>query len=228
MTSSPNNPPPPDAPRDPELIARVILGPTDDPQRADALRNIAADPEARQIAATLADVRDAVRATAAEAADPPPASLFERAFALADRLPQVPSWLDRLRAAVLVPIEDVLASGLAGFAQPALRGARMDVRSFAWNDYRLDVSVEDGGGRGSGGGKGLITLRLQLEAPIAELSGECVALDARSGAVVAQAPIDQDGSATLIIDIRDSDLALVDLALRTADAVHIAEGIVLR
>jgi hypothetical protein len=222
MTSSPNNsPPPPDAPRDPESIARVVLGPTGDTQRADALRKIAADPEARQIAATLADVREAIAASTAEAADPAPASLFERAALLANRLPKVPSWLDRLRAVVLVPIEDALGTAMLGFSQPALRGARMELRSFAWNDCRLDVSVEQGG-------DGFVTLRLQLEAPSEDLSGDCVALDAQSGGVVAEAVIDVDGVGTLIIDLRHSEGSAVDLALRIAGSVHVAEGIVLR
>jgi hypothetical protein len=224
MTSSPNNSPPPDAPRDPELIARVVLGHTGDTQRADALRRIAADPEARQIAATLADVREAFAASIAEAADPPPAALFERAFQLADRLPKVPSWLDRLRAAILIPIEDAVESGLAGLAQPALRGARMKLQSFEWNDCRLDVSVDEATDFGSG----IVTLRLQFETSASDGSGACVALDTRSGSVVAQCELDSDGVGTLRIDLRDADLESVELALHVAGNVHIAEGIVLR
>lgn len=224
MTSSPNNSPPPDAPRDPESIARVVLGHTGDAQRADALRRIAADPEARQIAATLADVREAIAASTAEAEDPPPAALFERAFQLADRLPKVPSWLDRLRASILIPIEDAIGSGLAGIAQPALRGAGMQLRSFAWNECHLDVAVDDS----TDGGSGIVTLQLQFETSAIDGSGACVALDARSGSVVAQCELDSDGVGTLRIDLRETDLDSVDLALHVAGNVHLAEGIVLR
>ncbi|MDI9403354.1 MAG: hypothetical protein QM516_05725, partial [Limnohabitans sp.] len=72
------------------------------------------------------------------------------------------------------------------------------------------------------------TLRLQLEAPSEDLSGDCVALDAQSGGVVAEAVIDVDGVGTLIIDLRHSEGSAVDLALRIAGSVHVAEGIVLR
>ncbi|MCE2885594.1 MAG: hypothetical protein LW806_11945 [Planctomycetaceae bacterium] len=206
----------PDSPdaSDPEFVVRAVLGKASESERKAVEARAATDRAAARLVGQLRDVRDAIATSAAEASDPAPRALFERAFALSSRLPRVPSWLDRLKAAVLEPIEQ----GLAGFAQPALRGAGGGLQSFARADWRLDAAVERMA-------DGTPALRIQIEGPVESLSGEIALLDATSGRVLSEGMLDADGACALALPSGSDAVESVDLAFRTQGETFTVRGI---
>ncbi len=211
----------PDSPdaSDPEFVVRAVLGQASENERKAVEARAASDRAAARLVGQLRDVRDAIATSAAEAADPAPRALFERAFALSSRLPKVPSWLDRLKAAVLEPIEQGLA-GLAqpSLAQPALRGAGGGLQSFARADWRLDAAVERTA-------DGTPALRIQIEGPVESLSGEIALLDATSGRVLSEGMLDADGACALSLPSGSDAVESVDVAFRTQGETFTVRGI---
>jgi len=215
-TPNEQNPSSPDSPdaSDPEFVVRAVLGKASETERKAVETRVANDRTAARLVGQLRDVRDAIATSAAEAADPAPRALFERAFTLSSRLPKVPSWLDRLKAAVLEPIEQ----GLAGFAQPALRGAGGGLQSFAHADWRLDAAVERMA-------DGTPALRIQIEGPVESLSGEIALLDATSGHVLSEGMLDADGACALALPSGSDAVESVDAAFRTQGETFTVRGI---
>lgn len=218
-TPNGQNPPRPDGqdPSDPELAVRAVIGNASEDERRAVEARAASDAAAARLVGQLRDVRDAIASAAAEAADPAPRALFERAFALSARLPEVPGWFDRLKAAVLEPLEQ----GLANLAQPALRGAGPGLQSYASAGWRLDAIVE----RTAAGAQ---SVRVQIDGPHESLAGEIVLLDAASGRVLAAARLDEDGACTLALPTGDEAVASVDVAFHLAGETRTVEGIRIR
>jgi len=225
-TPNEQNPSSPDSPdaSDPEFVVRAVLGKASETERKAVEARAANDRAAARLVGQLRDVRDAIATSAAEAADPAPRALFERAFALSSRLPKVPSWLDRLKAAVLEPIEQGLAGlgqpglGQPGLAQPSLRGAGGGLQSFARADWRLDATVE----RMT---DGTPALRIQIEGPVESLSGEIALLDATSGRVLSEGMLDADGACALALPSGSDAVESVDVAFRTQGETFTVRGI---
>ena len=213
-TSSPH----PAQPISPEAILRVITGKAT-PEEAQSLRELAArDPAVAHSVAVLRDVRGAIESLLAEAADPPPASLLERAAALAAQLPRPPSWFDRVRATALVRI-DGLAADLAGgpALAPALRGGSVSsMCSFADETARIDVSAMRSA-------DGSFTLRIQFDTHAeGSLAGDFAVLDSESGEVLAAGVTSDDGAASVGIGGGAPRPTLVDVAVRLNDQTVVA------
>lgn len=219
-------------PVSPEEVLRVLLGQAS-PEEAAAVRAaLESDPTAARTAGILREIRDVVASLAAEAVDPPPPSLFERARALASRLPQPPSWLDRLKATVLTRI-DAMAGGVAadiagGLAPvPALRGGQQStISSFAGSGLRLDVES-------TRGDDGSHVLRMQLDVAddaaaganaidAASLAGEFAVLDVRSGLVLASGTMSDDGAARVAVAAGAAPLGAVEVAVHCGGRAIVA------
>lgn len=222
MLPSDENPPPSNGPADPEAILRTVLGGAS-PSEAEAVRRaVELDPAAARTAGVLREVRDAIACAAAEAADPPPASLFVRAKSLSQRLPHPPAWFDRLSAAVFERIDEAVA-GLAGgpMAVPALRGDdELKLHRFAHGALRLDAAA-------TRAADGAVVLRMQLDADgDGSLAGDFALLESDSGAVVAEGRMTDDGGARVSV-AGAAAVRCVDIAVRCAGHTLVARGILL-
>lgn len=216
-------------PVSPEEILRVVLGQAS-PEEAAAVRAaLDRDPTAARTAGILREIRDAVASLAAEAVDPPPASLFERARALASRLPQPPSWLDRLKATVLARIDQAAADLAGGLAPaPALRGGQQaTISSFAGSGLRLDAES-------TRAGDGSYVLRIQLDVADGagagvsnaidpdSLASEFAVLDVRSGLVLASGTTSDDGAARVTVAAGAAPLGAVEIAVHCGGRTIVA------
>jgi anti-sigma factor RsiW len=213
-----STPPNPRDPTDPEALIDVVLGKASDEDRAALAARSASDAKIARLYGSLLDVRDAIAADAHERTDPAPRALFDRAGALAARLPRVPSWLDRLKSAVLEPLEQNIERGLSSFAQPALRGAMPSVQSFGGAIWRLDVVCE----RSS---SGLPVLRMQVDGPGESLQGALAILDASSGRVILESKLDEDGTCVATLLDADAAIEVVDVAFHVQGEILSARGV---
>jgi len=212
---------------DPEAIARVLLGRSTAAEESAVRRLIAADPAARRLAAQLADIRAAMAGEAADEIERAPESLFRDARALAHALPRPPAWFDRMKAALLVPLQDAadrLIDGMSGqpALAPALRGgAAPAIRSFVLDGVRLDVQATE-----SADGRVAILMQLDhAQAGDRALAGDCAVLDHATGAVLAAGSMDESGAARL--ELGEPPHA-VELALRSPLGTFLTGPIKLR
>jgi hypothetical protein len=217
-------------PRDPEAILRVMLGSAAGTEERSVRDAVASDPDAARLAGILAEMRAAFVAERDEAADAPPASLFEKARALGAELPVPPSWLQRTGALFLARIDgafDAMLGSAAPQPVPALRGASGEnLATFEGGSVRLDASSV----RERDGSVILVVQREVARGAVEEpasLAGECAVLDADSGAILATTLLGDEGSAVVRLEGDAARARAVDIALRTDGGACVARGILL-
>lgn len=203
----------------------MLLGSDDASGRSGAAAAGETDRSIARTAGILRDIRAALSADAAEAADPPSARLFARAKALAAQLPAQPGWLDRMAARILRRIDDAateaVSDAFGGHSPaPALRGpTEPDVASYVLDSIRIDVSVAT-----QPDGSWLVLVQLDAE----RTGDRCAALDAVSGALLAESAIDAHGGARLRLERGTVHRTSIDVAARVGGETLVARGIDLR
>jgi len=222
MSPNESHPPTDPSPIDPESIVRALLGTASDAEKALVAAAVATNPAARRTANGIADIRDALVAESAGEVERTPDSVFRNARALSARLPRAPSWLDRMTAVLLRPIQeglDDIAGQLA--PAPALRGAaHPPLHAFTLDGARLDVQATPRDGR--------VAILVQLEHDQAgdrPLDGECAVMDHATGQLLAAAAVDEAGLARCELT---EPPAVVEVAMRCPLGVFLSGPVRLR
>jgi hypothetical protein len=208
---------------DAERVLQALLGRATAEELAAVKALLAENAELARTARTLHDLLKEMPEIAREGFEPTPASVYERAKALASLLPKPPSWFDRLKAEVLARI-DATAGGIAGglALAPALRGGQQrTLSSFRGAGLRLDAES-------TRAADGAHVVRIQLDADDSDsLAGDFAVIDSRSGAVLVSGLVDHDGVARATIPAAASPLHAVEIAVQCRGRTVVASEVTL-